>query len=425
MNLAFASLYLRDYARGLDAAERAIAVLGESHSADEKRHRVMAEFYYTHLLLASRNVPRAVERARLARMHAHGAGALAELFAEMAQGLAEVYDRATRDIGLSRLQGAVNKARLGIPSALRIALATLVRAYEAAGQPNSALIYYQEVMQLNRDSRVKNLIEHQQLFINRRLKELDAQADAALALQKEEIKFRRFSMDVFSELTLLLEENSVAAELHDDDTGEHCYRVGSWASELARKKGLDEDSCVELDISARLHDIGKLEVPDTILLKPGKFTPEERAIMEQHCEFGWRLLQRGGLGQLFVAQEIALNHHERWDGTGYPRKISGEMIPLAARITAIGDVYDALTSKRTYKDAWPHEKAISYIAENRGKHFDPELTDMFLELVPDLQKEHGNLNAYLARKKRSDFIENRERVARELKTDLGTFDARR
>lgn len=279
-------------------------------------------------------------------------------------------------------------------------------------------------MQLNRDHRVKNLIEHQRLFIERRVKELDERADAAFALQKEEIRFRRFSVDVFSELTMLLEQNSVAAELHDDDTGEHCYRVGAWAAEIAKRRGMDDDECAEIDISARLHDIGKLEVPDAILLKPGKFTPEERAIMEKHCEFGRQILSRGGLGQLFLAQEIALNHHERWDGTGYPRGISGEMIPLVARITSIGDVYDALT-KRTYKDAWPHDKAMQYIADNRGKQFDPELTDIFQQVAAQLRKEHGDLNAYLARKKRSDFIANRERIARELKTDLGMFDVRR
>jgi hypothetical protein len=120
---------------------------------------------------------------------------------------------------------------------------------------------------------------------------------------------------------------------------------------------------------------------------------------------------RGGLGQLFVAQEIALNHHERWDGTGYPHRVRGKMIPMSARITALSDVYDALTHKRSYKDAWSIEDAVREIGSLRGKHFDPELTDIFLELVPELIAAHGNLDAYLgADAKKSHFIANRERV---------------
>jgi len=125
-----------------------------------------------------------------------------------------------------------------------------------------------------------------------------------------------------------------------------------------------------------------------------------------------------------VAQEIALNHHERWDGTGYPHRVRGEMIPMSARITALSDVYDALTHKRSYKDAWSVQDALREVGSLRGKHFDPELPDIFLELVPELIAAHGNLDAYLdADAKKSHFIANRERVARELKTDLGTSGA--
>jgi len=184
--------------------------------------------------------------------------------------------------------------------------------------------------------------------------------------------------------------------------------------------------CTLIDLSARLHDIGKLRVPDSILLKPGRFTPDERAIMEKHCEHGWELIGEGGLAQLFVAQEIALNHHERWDGTGYPNRRQGSMIPLAARVTALADVFDALTHRRCYKHAWSVEDSLREIASLRGKHFDPELTDLFLELVPQLQARHGDLDAYLGvEARKNDFITDRVRIARELKSDLGTFDVRR
>lgn len=426
VNVAVACLYLRDFSRGLSAAERAIELLAEPSDDSERMARATIEFAYTRLLLEVRNVPLALERAQMARLHAKGAGALGELYAEMALGLAEVHDSATSDIGLSRLQRAISDSRRGVPNALRDALATIVRAYEVVRQPNNALVFQQEVVRLNRDSRVKNLLEHHHRHIVQVKKALDARAEAALDLQQHELRFQRFSMQDFGELTQVLERNSVTVEFHDDETGEHCYRVGAMARELAHKMGLDEELCQLIDLCARLHDVGKIRIPESILLKPGRFTPDERAIMERHCEFGWEIIGEGGLGQLFVAQEIAFNHHEKWDGTGYPRKIRGEMIPLSARITALSDVYDALTHRRSYKEAWPIADALRHIGSEGGKHFDPQLTAVFLELVPALQAQHGDLDAFLsAEAKKNDFIINRARLARELNTDIAELDVRR
>jgi putative two-component system response regulator len=425
-NIALACLHLRDFPRGLAAAERSIEALASPSDAHERVVRTMAECYYARLLLEVRNLPLARERAKLARLHASGTGELSELSAEMVQGLVETHDSASRDIGLSRLQQAVHRSRKGMSSALRDALAMMVRGYEAAGQPNAALVYLHEVVQLNRDSRVRSVLQHHHLHLAKVGRDLDRLAQAALDEKSQELRFKRLSMDALRECMQVLEKNTVAAELHDDDTGEHCYRVGALAKELALKKDMDQEMCQLIDLSARLHDIGKLRVPDSILLKPGRFNPDERAIMEKHCEHGWELIGEGGLAQLFVAQEIALNHHERWDGTGYPNRRQGNMIPLAARVTALADVFDALTHRRCYKEAWSIEDSLREIASLRGKHFDPELTDLFLELVPSLQAEHGDLDAYLgAEARKNDFITDRVRVARELKSDLGTFDVRR
>jgi HD-GYP domain-containing protein (c-di-GMP phosphodiesterase class II) len=425
-NIALACLNLRDFARGISAAEDAIEALGSPSDTWERTIRAQAESYYTRLLLEVRNLPLARERAKLARLFATGTNEIAELSAEMVQGLVETHDPISRDIGLSRLQQALNRSRKGASSALRDALATIVRGYEAAGQPNAALIYLHEIVQLNRDSRVRNVLQHHHLHLAKVGRDLDRQAQDALQEQREELRFKRLSMDALRECMQVLEKNTVAAELHDDETGEHCYRVGALAKELAMKKGMDPEMCTLIDLSARLHDIGKLRVPDSILLKPGRFTPEERAIMEKHCEHGWELIGEGGLAQLFVAQEIALNHHERWDGNGYPNRRQGSMIPLAARVTALADVFDALTHRRCYKEAWSVDDALKEIASLRGKHFDPELTDLFLELVPQLQNIHGNLDDYLGvEARKNNFITDRVRVAQELKSDLGTFDVRR
>jgi HD-GYP domain-containing protein (c-di-GMP phosphodiesterase class II) len=425
-NLAFACLHLRDIGPGLAAAEQAIEGLQDPTDAHDRGTRVMAECYYARLLLEVRNFPLARERAAIARDFARDATEIAKLTATMTQGLVEVYEPASRDIGLSRLQRAVNDSRKSAPSALRDALAMIVRGYEAAGQPNAALVYLDEVVQLNRDSRVRSVLTHHHKHLAKIGNSLDVRAQAAITEQREALRFQRLSMDVLRECMLVLEKNTVAAELHDDETGEHCYRVGALARELALRSGMDEEMCTLIDLSARLHDIGKLRVPDSILLKPGRFNADERAIMEAHCQHGWELIGEGGLAQLFVAQEIALNHHERWDGTGYPNRRAGNMIPLAARVTALADVFDALTHRRCYKEAWSVDDALREIAQLRGKHFDPELTDLFLALVPALQARHGNLDAYLGiEARKNDFIADRVRVARELKADQETFDARR
>jgi HD-GYP domain-containing protein (c-di-GMP phosphodiesterase class II) len=427
-NTALACLHMRDFPRGIAAAERAVETLDDPQDVHEQVLRTAAECYYARLLLEVRNVGLARVRAKLARKFAEGSTKIAEMYADVAQGLVDAHDPATRDLGLSRLQRVVNESRKGHANALRDALGAIVRGYEAANQPNSALVYLHEVVQLNGDSRVRNVLQHHRIHVANvaRNFNLDIAARDAIQQQEDELRFKRLSLDALRECMQVLEKNSVAAEMHDDDTGEHCYRVGALAKELALKKGMDSDMCTLIDLSARLHDIGKLRVPDSVLLKPGKFTPEERAIMEKHCEHGWELVGEGGLAQLFVAQEIALNHHERWDGTGYPNKRKGNMIPLAARVTALADVFDALTHRRCYKEAWSIDDALREIAGLRGKHFDPELTDLFLELIPELRGKHGDLDYYLgAEARNSDFIAGRLKIARELKTDYGTFDVRR
>jgi putative two-component system response regulator len=266
---------------------------------------------------------------------------------------------------------------------------------------------------------VRNVLNHHRLHLSQVREALDRRAQDVIDKQRHDLRYQRVSMDVLRECMLVLEKNTVAAELHDDDTGEHCYRMGALAKELAQRKGMDEEMSTLIDLSARLHDIGKLRVPDGILLKPGRLNPDERAIMQDHCVHGWELIGQGGMVQLFVAQEIALNHHERWDGTGYPNRRAGHMIPLAARITSIVDVFDALTHRRCYKEAWSVDQALREIAALRGTQFDPDLTDVFLQMIPELQARHADLDAYLgAEARKNNFIADRARVASELKQGL-------
>jgi putative two-component system response regulator len=178
-----------------------------------------------------------------------------------------------------------------------------------------------------------------------------------------------------------------AAEYRDDETYEHTVRVGRMVRAICRKMGLDEDESTLMSLAAPLHDIGKIGVPDAILLKPTSLTPEEFAIIKDHVYHGRRIIG-GGTTQLFqLAEQIALYHHERFDGTGYIG-LTGEEIPMGARITSVADVFDALTHKRPYKPAWPIMRALEEIRDGRGTQFDPDVVDAFLQIM----RSGGHLN---------------------------------
>ena len=171
---------------------------------------------------------------------------------------------------------------------------------------------------------------------------------------------------------------AIAAEFRDDETARHIQRMSLYCALLARLSGLDPERCELIRIASPMHDIGKIGTPDHILLKPGKFTPEEFKVMTRHTDIGHRILFGSEAELLKLAATIALTHHESFDGTGYPRGLVGDAIPLEGRIAAIADAFDALTSKRVYKPAFPVEQAVDLMRSHRGKQFDPPLLDIFL-----------------------------------------------
>ena len=169
-----------------------------------------------------------------------------------------------------------------------------------------------------------------------------------------------------------------AAETRSQETANHVRRVGELAELLGRAAGLDRALCEQLRYAAPLHDIGKIGIPDAILAKRGAHTPEEAAIMRTHAELGARLLGDSRRPMLRLAAEIARHHHENWDGSGYPDRLAGSAIPIAGRITAVADVFDALGSRRCYKEPWPADRIRAFMAEQRGRKFDPMLIDLLL-----------------------------------------------
>jgi putative two-component system response regulator len=175
-----------------------------------------------------------------------------------------------------------------------------------------------------------------------------------------------------------------AAEYKDDDTGLHVIRMSHYARLLAEASNFSADRAELLFNAAPMHDIGKIGIPDNILQKSGPLTEAEWVVMRQHPAIGAGIIGKHQSDLLDVARTVALTHHEKWDGSGYPRGRAGEDIPIEGRIVAVVDVFDALTSKRPYKEEWPVEQAVAYLREHSGLHFDPALVPRFLELLPQV-----------------------------------------
>jgi putative two-component system response regulator len=192
----------------------------------------------------------------------------------------------------------------------------------------------------------------------------------------------------------ILERLAVAAEYRDDVTGEHTRRVGRLAGRLALLLDYPRTQVSYIERAAPLHDVGKIGIPDSILLKPGRLTPGERTKMQEHALIGAHILAGSAVPYLQMAEEIAASHHERWDGKGYPQGLAGEDIPHTGRVVAVADVLDALTHDRPYKSAWSLAEAVEEIANQRGQQFDPAVVDALLALHSQHHAGAGTLSEF-------------------------------
>lgn len=222
-------------------------------------------------------------------------------------------------------------------------------------------------------ARTKNMLalRKNQRFLEDRATWLDAEVRKATA----EIRARE------QETILRL---SKAADSRDPETGAHIVRMANYSRIIASRLGLSPEFQQMIFEAAPMHDIGKVGIPDHILLKPGKLTIEEFAIMKQHANLGFQILTGSQSATLQMGAEIALSHHEKYDGSGYPQGLIGEQIPLVARIVAVADVFDALTSERPYKAAWELDRALQFLNDGRGQHFDPQCIDAFMSALTDI-----------------------------------------
>ncbi len=221
--------------------------------------------------------------------------------------------------------------------------------------------------------RVRNLLDAH--LAHRLVHDQKAVLEDMVRARTEELRHTRLQ---------IVQRLGMAAEYRDEETGNHILRMSHICALLARSIGWSEADCDLILNASPMHDIGKIGIPDAILLKPGKFEPHEWEIMKTHAAIGSRLLEGDDSDLMRMAREIALTHHEKWDGSGYPNGLAGEAIPQAGRIAALADVFDALTSVRPYKKAWTVDAAVDLIKENSGRHFDPALVEAFVQELPGI-----------------------------------------
>ncbi|WP_246733388.1 HD domain-containing phosphohydrolase [Methylobacterium sp. BTF04] len=282
---------------------------------------------------------------------------------------------ATRLIAALRAQG--EHARTPI---VLIAAGDAGAVRRAAVGAGASDVMGQPLDPLDLRTRLHTLIE---LSTVRRFAERQAQL-VALSVERAMVESAAREREIIRRLML-------AAQFRDDQAGDHLTRVAGCAIAIAEGLGLSKDEANDIALASTMHDIGKISIPDTILRKPGALSAEERQEMQEHALRGYHMLNDSPSHLLQLASDIALTHHERWDGNGYPQGLKGTEIPLSGRIIAVADVFDALISERVYKTAWPPEKARAYLEDNVGSHFDPDCVAAFLSRWSDivlLVREH-------------------------------------
>lgn len=236
-------------------------------------------------------------------------------------------------------------------------------------------------------------IEGQNILLVEDLQEKHSENSARLQFARDHLLYEeRLEREVQKRTQLILEREQevshrllIAASFRDQETGAHIRRIGLYCAAMASHLGWPQELIDQIRIAAPMHDIGKIGLPDCILKNAGSLNDEEVKIMHQHPSIGAKMLAGTGIGVMDMASDIAKYHHEKWDGTGYPYGLKGQQIPLAARITAIVDIYDALVHERVYKPAFDEAKSLGILEEMAGSHIDPDLHQAFLQILPEIR----------------------------------------
>lgn len=410
-NLAQSHYFLEEFEEGFLAISECLHKSTPPHDALTSANLAIREFTCVQLALELGKIETARQHSQACAKYGGMGGRRAQSLAQVSHGLCEVYG-GNLDRGLGALE-LVRDASEDLPSVHLVALNSLVRAYDAAGRPEQALFHLREMLNSLSLRRERGILALLSLPGSSNSKETLHPADDLRALKYKEAQLRAkvAENEAINSRVEMLERLAVAADLKEEASGEHGYRVGKLSSLLAERLKWTRDACFALELAARLHDIGKIGVPDRILFSSGELKDAERHFVSTHAVIGAELLAKSNIPQLRIAEDIARHHHEWWDGSGYPSKLAGQRIPIHARIVALADVFDALTHGRPFAKPWPIEKALLEIRSRRGTQFDPDLTDHFIDMVRQVAKEHTSLDGFLGREGHaSPFLQARNKI---------------
>ncbi len=412
-NIVLAKFRLGDSSSALTWARRLLHESPEPQTAQEATSRIVREEHFILALIATNNFREAKCRVEyLKALVSRFPAPRQQLIVSIVEGLCEVMIGDSRR-GIELLEVAADTSRLRHPRIYSDALLALAQGYDAIGECERALETTRSLRRhleaVHLDTTIANLETLKGsldgIVLGSRLNnaELDrAEAELRAKVLQRELDRTRQEM---------LERMAVAADIREDISGEHGYRVGRLSALLAAEIGWKPDACGAIELSARLHDIGKFGIPESILFSKNSLHKAERSFVASHTIVGAEILSKSEIPQVRIAEEIARCHHEWWDGSGYPRGLKGIAIPKSARIVALADVFDAMTHGRPYAKAIPVGAALVEIASLRGRQFDPELTDQFVTLVRRLAADHDDLDAHLGQAARnSPFLKARARI---------------
>jgi len=413
-NMASAALALQHYSLSAEAARESCLTMGLPKDGQGVLNRVVTENTWLRSAIGLKDDVTIDARLEMIRSLADSfSSPRLELNRLLAEASVQIYN-GDLTIAVTKLLELLKQSKQ-VPALYRDNLVLLVKAYEKGHDHAGALLYLGELVEFLGKSQVaavRGKLEAIKERVQTPMPGKDDVRAVIMAIQKgaganrEDIEVpEALYRDAFERL-------AVSAELREDSMGRHAYRVGKLTGLLANALGFGKKYCEEIDLAARLHDMGKLGIPDGLLMKPGRLTAAEFSVMERHTTIGAQVLQQCSHPAFRLAESIALHHHEKWDGTGYPKGLKGDDIPEVARIATLADVYDALTHARAYKHAWTHEEAIAEIERTTGTHFEPRIAKVFVTLVDHLRRSHGEqFDDFLAEAgKHSSFIQARDKM---------------
>lgn len=413
-NMASAALALQHYALSFDAAKESCEAMGLPRDGQGVLNRVATEGTWLRSAIGLRDDETVDARINMIRNLADSfQSPRLQLNRQLAEAAVQIYS-GNLTVAVAKLLELLKHSK-ALPGLYRDNLALLVRAYEKGNDHAGALLYLGELVEFLGTSQVTAVARQLKLIRERIQTPMPGKDDVRaviMAIQKTPSAHREEIEVPESLYRDAMERLAVSAELREDSLGRHAYRVGKLTGLLANSLGYGHKFAQEIEVAARLHDIGKLGIPDGLLMKPGKLTDAEFTVMQRHTTIGAQILQQCTHPAFRLAEQVALHHHEKWDGTGYPRGLKGDAIPEVARIAALADVYDALTHARAYKHAWTHAEAVLEIERTSGTHFEPRMVTAFVALVEHLRRAHGDaFDDFLSDGgKHSTFIQARDQM---------------